>query len=183
MNMSKNEASMQNAHEMFREIVDRCHKRNLNQRIHNSAISHAAYLLYKLLQAAAKGKRRIRMISGSLDRRVYDQLTDTLQACIDAEVRMDVVVLDDVDGGSEGGNPFYRRLRAHPGARCYAPAPGGKKIRIPHMLVVGDSSYRYEIDPEAHKANANFNNREIAEMLNEHFDRLIASGSVMPAAA
>ncbi|MGR3913350.1 MAG: hypothetical protein OD918_02305 [Gammaproteobacteria bacterium] len=183
MSTNENDASMQNAHEEFRKIVDHCHKRNLDQWIPNSAISHAAYLLYKLLQAAAKGKRRIRMITGRLDRRVYDQLTDTLQACIDAEVQMDVVVLDGVDDGREGENPFYRRLRAYPGARCYAPAPGGKKIHMPHMLVVGDSSFRYEIDPEAHKAKANFNNHTIAEILSEHFDRMLESGSVAQAAA
>jgi len=182
MNTNQNEASMQNAHDGFREIVDRCHKQNLDQWIPNSAISHAAYLLYKLLQVAAKHKRRIRIISGRLDRRVYDQLADTLQTCIDAKVRMDVVVLDGVDGGSEGENPFYRRLQAYPGAHCYAPAPGGEKIHMPHMLVVGDSSFRYEIDPEAHKAKANFNNRTITEILNEHFDRLIEGDSVMPAA-
>ena len=181
MTKNENDVSMQNTHEVFREIVDHCHKRNLDQWIPNSATSHAVYLLHKLLQVAAKRKRRIRMISGSLDRRVYDQLADALQACINAEVRMDVVVLDGVDGAREE-NSFYRRLREYPKARCYAPKAGGA-IHMPHMLVVGDSSFRYEIDPESHKAKANFNNREIAEILNKHFDRLIGGADVVQIAA
>ncbi|MDA8012210.1 MAG: hypothetical protein MPJ83_07760 [Gammaproteobacteria bacterium] len=181
MTTSQNEASMQNSHEMFKDVVDRCHKKNLDQWISNSATSHAAYLLHKLLQIAAKRKRDIRIISGRLDRRVYDQLEDMLQECIDAEVKMDVVVLDGVDGGEEGENPFYQKLREYSGAQCYAPKPGGETVRIPHMLVVGDSGFRYEVDPESHKAKANFNNPAIAEMLIEHFDGLIKRGAVAPA--
>ncbi|MDA7967660.1 MAG: hypothetical protein MPK31_01800 [Gammaproteobacteria bacterium] len=180
MTTSQNGASMENSHELFREIVDRCHKKSLDQWIFNSATSHAAYLLQKLLQAAAKRKRGIRMISGRLERLVYDQLTDALQKCMDAEVEMDVVVLDGVDGGEEG-NVFYRKLRAYPRARRYAPAPGGKKIRLPHMLVVGDSSLRYEVNRESHEARANFNSPAIAGILIEHFDELIGGDAVVSA--
>ena len=178
----ENDADMGNAHEGFKDIVDLCYKKNLDRVIPNSATCHAAYLLYKLLKSAAKHKRRVRVISGRLDKRVYNQLVEVLQECQNAGVKMDVVVLEGVDDPN-GGNKFYTSLLGYDKARCYKPTNDNKKSvadRTPHMLMVGDHGFRYETNTKTHSARANFNNPNFVKRLNAYFDRLFESDKVSP---
>ena len=172
----ENDADMGNAHEGFKDIVDLCYKKNLNRVIPNSAISHATYLLYKLLKSVVKHKRNhVRIISGRLDKRVYNQLVEVLQECQNAGVKMEVVVLEGVDDPN-GGNKFYTSLLGYDKARCYEPTNANKKAiagGTPHMLMVGNHGFRYETDTKTHRARANFHNPNFVEMLNTYFDRLV----------
>ena len=168
-------ADMGNAHKGFKDIVDLCYKKNLDRVIPNSATSHATYLLYKLLKSAAKRKRRVRIISGRLDKHVYNQLVGVLQECQNAGVDMDVVVLEGVDDPN-GGNKFYTNLLGYDKARCYEPTNDNKKAvagGTPHMLLVGNHGFRYETDTETHRARANFKNPGFVKILNEYFDGLV----------
>ena len=169
------DANMDNADKGFRDIVDQCYKKDLNRVIPNSAISHAAYLTYKLLKSAVKHKRRhVRIISGQLDKSVYNQLEGVLEECQKANVKMQVVVLEGVDDPQE--NLFYKSLLGYDNADCYEPT-NANEIAIaggtPHMLLVGNHSFRYETDTQTHRARANFKNPGFVKILNEYFDGLV----------
>ena len=178
----QNVANMDNARKGFRDIVDRCAKKELNHVIHNAAICHAAYLVYKLLESAVKHKSPtiVRIISGKLDERVYnqDKFVEVLERCKESGVEMRVIVLDGVDDpNGNGGNKFYTSLKDYDKATCYEPnkANAGK---MSHMLMVGEQGFRYETNTTTHIARANFNNPNFVRTLNTYFDGLIESGAV-----
>ena len=186
VNDIQNDAYMGNAHKGFRDIVDRCAKKELDRMIPNSAICHAAYLVYKLLESAVKHKNPtiVRIISGKLDKRVYnqDKLVEVLERCKESGVEMQVIVLDGVDDpNGNGGNKFYTRLRDYDQATCYEPNkanPADIAGKTPHMLMVGEQGFRYETNTKTHSARANFNNPDFVKRLNAYFDELINSGAV-----
>ena len=155
----QNDANIDNAHKGFRKIVDRCAKKELDRMIPNSAICHAAYLVYKLLESAAKHKSPIvRIISGKLDKNVYnqDKLVDVLEKCKESGVEMQVIVLDGVDDpNGNGGNKFYTSLKDYDKATCYEPNKANPKDiagKTPHMLMVGEQGFRYETNTKTHNA-------------------------------
>ena len=181
----QNDANIDNAHKGFRKIVDRCAKKELDRMIPNSAICHAAYLVYKLLESAAKYKSPIvRIISGKLDKNVYnqDKLVDVLEKCKESGVEMQVIVLDGVDDpNGNGGNKFYTSLKDYDKATCYEPNKANPKDiagKTPHMLMVGEQGFRYETNTKTHNAYANFNDPDVVKRLNASFDELINSDAV-----
>ena len=179
-NTELDNANMENAHEGFKSIVDRCAKRESNRVIPNSATCHATYLLYKLLESAVKPKHPVRIISGELKMSVYNQLVEILEKCMKAGVKMQVVVLDGVENPN-GENKFYEQLHTYDKATCYEPNKANPKDiagKTPHMLMVGDRGYRYETNTKTHSARANFNNPDFVWNLNNFFNGLIESDAV-----
>ena len=173
-----NHVDMNNAHKEFRDIVDQCAEDNLDRRIPNSATTHAAYLLYKLLEGAAKRKSHVRIISGQLDKRVYNQpkMLDALGECIRAQVKMDVAVLEEVDGDSD--NEFHELLKDYDNVQHYELSKDASTDNVPHMLVVGEKSFRYETNTKTHSAYANFNDTDFVKVLNQYFEQLIEDGTL-----
>ena len=178
-----NHVDMNNAHKEFRDVVDQCAEGSLDRWIPNSATTHAAYLLYKLLESAAKRKSHVRIISGQLDKRVYNQpqMLDALDKCIHAQVKMDVAVLEEVDGDSD--NKFHERLKAYVNAQCYELSKDASADNVPHMLVVGEKGLRYETNTKTHAAYANFNDTDFVKVLNQYFEQLIEDGTLSRIAA
>lgn len=167
------EADIANATEDFKSLVNTCRAKERNRWISNLVPSHAAYLLQTLLLMAAKKELPVRIITGEMDYAIYNQLCGALQKCIDAGVEITAVIAKGVDNADL--NDFYRMLRHYEGARCFTAAPDYAE-KLPHMLVVGDQAFRYEVDPSSYEASANFHSPSTAELLIDYFEEWQSEG-------
>lgn len=155
---------MSKTNDSFELKVDNCRKNESDELIQNAAWDHAVYLFKNLLEVAAEKKESVRLISGHLNNKFYSELSDVLQKCIDANVKFELIVLDDeID---EQKNNFLQILQNYHNGEVYI-LPAGYKFSAPHMLLVGDKAkrFRLETDHSQTKAVASFNNSSVGESL------------------
>lgn len=148
----------------FELKVDRCRKGNSPELISNAAWSHAVYLFKSLLEVAADKKEDVRLITGSLNDDFYSSLQEPLKKCMDADVNIDVIILD--GSASLNNNTFASIIKRYPHGSLEQ-APDGYSLGAAHMLLVGDDAarFRLETDHAQTKAVASFNNAEMGKTL------------------
>lgn len=146
----------------FKDTVNKCAEHGTDQWISNRAMSHAAYLLDKLLEVSADKRLPLTMVAGRFDPRIYDQLVGRLDACMQAGVNITAILVE-LDGPGE--NAFLNKLKGYAKAELFR-VDEGMREDIAHMTVVGDRAFRYEGPQPSYEAIANFGNEGGVRTLN-----------------
>ncbi len=150
----------------FASIVEDCRRERRSFRIENDSIEYAAVLAENLLKFARDNKQDVRIISGSLDERVYGNLAKLAEEVLRTN-KIEIIVeklpvdhsLVEVVGKHKNGS-----VREIPDAG-------------PHFILVGDSAYRLEVNHKLAKAVANFNEPVNGGILRDLFDSYSISGN------
>ncbi len=149
--------------DVYKEWVEKCDKKNLDEDIHNASEDNALFLFQALLNRAIKKKQDVKIISEFLLARFYNKLTNELQTLANNN-KLEVIAEKEVD--NKENNKFYQSIKDK---RIFLSAT--KRFRsLPNFIVVGDSAYRYETDRVSTKAIANFNNKSMGEFLIDMFN-------------
>lgn len=148
----------------FELKVDRCRKDGSSELIDNAAWSHAIYLFKNLLEEAADKKEDVRLVTGSLNNEFYSSLKTPLTKCIDAEVGIEVIVLD---GNADLENNYFSDVVKNYSNGEVLKTPDGYALDASHMLLVGNNAerFRLETDHAQTKAIASFNNSSMGKTL------------------
>lgn len=153
----------------FAVYVERCRKQRLPTVIENASIEHAAILIKNLLTAAGEDKSEVSIVSGQLAEKFYGPLTKNIEAVMEAGCSVKVIALCEQD--LVFGNPFFSAVNNHSLGKGLA-LPGANADAV-HFLVAGNT-YRVEVDDEAKKAYASFNDQDgvMTNILRETFTGL-----------
>jgi hypothetical protein len=150
----------------FARIVEDCRRERRAFRIENDSIENAAVLAENLLMFARDNKQDVRIISGSLDERVYGNL-----ALLAGEVlrtnKIDIIVEK-----LPGDHSLIQVVKDHPNGSVREIPDAG-----PHFILIGDSAYRLEVNHKLAKAVANFNEPVNGTILRDLFDSYSISGN------
>ncbi len=164
----------------FQKLVENCRKKNLNKDIHNSAWPHALILFKELLTAATEHGENVCIVTGNLKAEFYDQLTDVAQKCLDADLKIELNILE--PDANVSGNSFAELIKGHDRG-IFSQATTSDSIHIPHFILVGNKRYRFEVNHAKTKAIANFNNQSMGEALKQLFSSLKKDFSSQPSIA
>jgi len=149
----------------FELKVDYCRQHLDSKLIDNTARGHyAAYLFKNLLEVAATEKDKVRIISGTLNASFYDQFREQIQACMDAGVEIELIVLDNPKALDE--NAFVNDIKNYSNGSVFT-SPLNPVIGAPHMMLIGEKGQRFrlEVDHTQTKAVASFNNPHMGSTL------------------
>ncbi len=162
------------AKDPFRKLVERCQKHSLDIDIQNAAWSHALVLFEFLIKEAAENKEKdIRIVAGSLNNEFYNELflkvEKYLEKVKDNQTKISIVILKNEDELTDLRNNKFARFveKYDKGDICYL-----NDSSKPHFVLIGNSSYRFEVDHHHTKAIANFNDESIGKMLEIMYDQL-----------
>ena len=147
----------------FQEIVEKCRKHRIRQMIENASIDHAAVLAENLLLSAIENQSDVKIVSGSLDKRVFGGLAEKVRQIVDGGNNIDIVLTDPPTDFR--GNNFFDAVEK---GRVSVAAEVDRSF--PHFIVVGGSAYRLEVDHGEKKAKANFNDPDLGGCLVSLFD-------------
>ncbi len=148
----------------YEGFIAECYKKKLDKKIHNASEENALLLFKTLLDKAIRDKENVRIVSGKLLARFYNQLTDKIATITGNGNTISVIVENDID--DKENNNFYQKLKD-------STLLGSKKFsQLPNFIVVGNNSFRYETDKKSTKAIANFNNESMGGFLAGMFDKL-----------
>lgn len=180
--------------ECYNRTVDECADEGRNQIISNALPEHARYLMSRMLR---KARSRIRLYSGSLEQsvqspqgcgtaapapvRVYAD--PDLLAAVEEFLRVEghalsILVQKDVDGGVED-HPLVclvQDLKARGDLRGSFELKrlNGEQAKINnHFMVMDDTAYRFELDHNPCRAQANFGDSKTAQALADLFDNFL----------
>lgn len=160
----------------YKKIVDRFASERINQRIPNGLYEHATVLLQAMFKNAAA---EVRIFTGDLDQTVFGNpsLINSAKAFLRNKpyARLRILV-------QKEQNPEW--LTSHPLVKAIQEIDGQKgdfELRFAkgnystddahHFAVMDNDGYRFELDHEACKAVANFNEPEVAQALLGAFDK------------
>ena len=127
--------------------------------IENASMEHAQILMRYLFRKAVQRSEEVRIVSGRLYEPFYSRLVDAIDAVLrTTKVTVLVFAADHIKD-----NSFAKRVREHSNGKV-----GVLDMHpdlLSHFVVVGDSSYRLELDDKRKMAHACFNDRFIAHSL------------------
>jgi len=146
----------------YKEWIDDCYAKKLNQEIDNANQEHAFLLFEKLLDKADRDKEDVKIISHQLFASFYERLIDKVQKIIDNENKVDIIIETKVE--DDQNNAFYSKFKE------FILKASPNFIELPNFIVVGDHAYRYETDKNSIKAIANFNDPEMGKFINKLFE-------------
>jgi hypothetical protein len=152
----------------FEKLVQKYAKSLENYTIFNASTAHAIILFKNLLEVAAREKRPVKIFSGCFDPMVYDSLVEQMKKVIVANVRISLT--SECEGTKLQGNSFVETIKAYTNGTVISLE---RKIRAPHFILVGNSSYRVELDDALKSATANFNDPATGATLDSLYDRLV----------
>ncbi len=150
----------------FASIVEDCRRERRSFRIENDSIEYAAVLAENLLKFARDNKQDVRIISGSLDERVYGNLASLAEEVLRTN-RLDIIV-ENIPANSS----LIKAVKDHDNGSVREIPDAG-----PHFILVGDSAYRLEVNHKLAKAVANFNEPVNGSILRDLFDSYSISGN------
>lgn len=137
--------------------------------IYNNSADHAIVVIDYLLRSA---KSRIRILTGRLNRQVYDTLpvVRALDGFLDEGGVLEVISEEEIGIHSE-----FRKIAEYSAVESnvkFYNLDKTKKIDT-HFLISDDDSYRYEPNKEDHKAVASFGDIEKTSLLSKKFNCLL----------
>lgn len=127
--------------------------------IENASMEHALILVRYLFIKASQKSKEVRIVSGRLFEPFYSRLIDTIGQVLEkSKVVVLILAADQIKG-----NSFVNRVKEHPNGKVGVldMAPD----LLSHFVVVGDRSYRIEMDDERKMAHACFNDSIVAPSL------------------
>ncbi len=139
--------------------------------IKNDSKEYALILFENLLDVALEKTEDVKIVSGSLDKTFYNKLVQKINLLLD-KVQVTVFVLEDVD---LSGNHFASAVTERGDLRVNKT---GKKINIPHFILVGDRRFRIETDHNQAQADASFDDEALGKVLLNFYNE---AGKAIPA--
>jgi len=152
----------------FEALVKKYRKRKSPQVIHNASKKHAEILIRNLLQEALEKNENIKIVSGNLDDKFYNNLAEELGDCLNAGIQVEVVVLNSRD---LSGNRFAEKIRENSNGTLIQNNKD-EEINFPHFVLVGENKFRSETNHNKARAIASFNNPSICETLSDIFEKI-----------
>jgi len=167
----------------YKDIINRCAEAGENFVINNGNAMHAAYLLTKFF---AMAKKQVRIFTGELFAKVFDDphLINAAVNFLSNDADRKIVVAFQEEEGKNSRvleRDFVKKLTTT------LPENSGKlKIysisldldgQVNHFAVMDSSAFRYELDHDKKSAVANFGDQKNSNKLKQFFDKLIDSHS------
>lgn len=151
----------------YAEIVEKARKTKSSRILANSAPNHANILIKNLFISAREDEEKVRIVSGKFAQNVYDEsVAVEVTKALGAKIEFDVI-LTDVEAGEMAGNPVYEAMKNNTNATItFAKDTFGKAS---HFVLVGNSKYRLEANPEKISAIASFNDPSTGALIGSLF--------------
>ena len=153
----------------FEALVKKCSSKNLDYNIQNASKRHAHILMKYLIDRATEKKEDIRIVTGCLETGFYDALIENLQQFLNQSGKSISVIILDPSADLQGNKFSDLILKSRKGSVLITK----DRVEHPHFILVGKSSYRFEIDDRSTKAVANFNDSDIGAFLYDMYDGLL----------
>ena len=141
----------------YRKLVDLASDKDLNFDISNSSLSHAKYLVFKIIQ---KAQKELNIFIRSSDTKIFSD--DSIKI---NNPNLNVKIM--VEEYSKNTGDFFKKLFFN----CKLDIQPLTKIdkNTPYFIVSDNKRFRIEFKEDEYKGIANFNRPEIAEILNQVF--------------
>ncbi len=146
----------------YKDLISKCQKDKINKLLLNSSTEHASWVIFNLLNSAIEDNSELHLIVGNFHSNAYTEVVEKkFDECMEINLRMHILLTDET---SEGSNKtLINKLKNYSNATFYTKK--NEAEAAPHMFVVGDSAFRYEPNPEQHKAILNFNDKDFTEIV------------------
>jgi len=156
-------------------IVEEAIKNNLNLDIPNSTLNHAVFLSQKLIR---ESRTHIKILTGELDSAYYDRVKDDLRDAVTrfcpTKGKIMIIIWEKDAPVNREFQEFVNSNRDTIEIKVANQTDG-----LSHFLVSDSKRYRLEephskqdLIDENIKGTANFNNPEIASILEQNFDKI-----------
>lgn len=162
------------------EYEDRIRKARLEDSsdiLPNLSSAHASIVLNELIVQATETKRPLRIVSGELYPGCYDPLTKPIKTFLDSwnphnNQTALKIILTDWQPESENANEFFKSIKPYTTGDNPNVTIKTTPITAPHFCVVGQHSYRFELDHTTMEARLSYNHSSLATKLANYFDEL-----------
>lgn len=158
----------------FKILVEKCAKNLETHTITNSSEEHALLLFEKMLEVAVREKQDIKIFSGCLEENFYTKLIEKAKQVLDQGNAISIVIANSKQKDINT-HAFIKALKPYKGKGFEVKTLTGnnKNAKFPHYLLVGNATYRVEIDDGLRKAIANFNDPQTGKLIAEQHEKLL----------
>ena len=138
--------------------------------ISNASVSHASELAHNLFQLAIDTRQDVRIVSGCLEAKFYNDLCEKAAQILESGNTIDIITEGACDATTKNG--LSQMVAKSENGRLWTVDDGDTEPFF-HFILVGSDAWRLETSHERKEAKANFNDPVIGAMLASQFCALL----------